>query len=281
MVVGGSEMKLNLEIWIIHYNKLREREKPLKEQLKEQGITANWFIQKKSKPYREKEINEYYEKDNKKWKEKIKIANREIVPRRLGFSEIFLAINHFKLLKKFSNADENKIFLVLEDDVIFEKDFINKLKHVLLKLKYLKWDICFLDWCDTLPPKNLKKEREFIYKRTGPESWGAAAYLIKPKTARRLLSLGKFTLPADDELKFRIKKLNLMDVWVNPPLTKQASIFFNVKSSLDFERSRMGIKRYFNWRKRVYNFLERNKIGKKVTKKLQKYEIQIKKLFLK
>ena len=140
-----------MDLYVIHFDKLIERRTFLEKQIKKQKIKLNWFIQEFEKPYSEKEINKYYFYDKKNWKKKLKIARKELIPRKLSFPEIALTINHFKLWELC--VKKNKLFVIFEDDVEIQPNFKLNLKKVIKMLNKLDWDLCFFDWCDITPPK--------------------------------------------------------------------------------------------------------------------------------
>lgn len=243
-----------VKIYVIHYDKLKKRKEFLEKQLEKAGITASWLIQKESAPYSKKEIEKWYTYDRKKWSEKCKIMEIKVFPRPLDISEISLTINHFKLIKKISKSKED-FALVLEDDVILSKNFKKKLNKIVLLLKKMEWDICFLDWCGISPKKDYK---EGLIVRKDNVAWGAAAYIITKKSARKIMEgFKKFHLVSDEEIKYFSKKLNFKIFWVNPPLTFQGSINGKFNSSL-IGRNKKGIRKFFNWRFKTYKFLKIN-----------------------
>jgi GR25 family glycosyltransferase involved in LPS biosynthesis len=267
--------------YVIHFDKLAERKVHLEEQLNREGLRAEWFIQRGKDFYTKEEIGRYYKYDTKKWIEKIKIAKLNRIPRPLGKAEVNLTINHFKLLERISKDKEN-LFLILEDDVVLCEEFTYNLHKVLAELGKIEWDICFLDWCTTTPPR--KEGIVQIVDKKGDEdrdSWGLAAYLIKPRTAAELLrDFNHFTLVCDDEIRYLVKKNKLVPKWAIPPLTKQGSFYGKFTSSLSESREKSGIKKYIFWREGIYIFLKRSGF-EKAADLLGKLESHIRKRLLK
>jgi len=269
------------EIYVIHFDKLVERKVFLEEQLKREGLRAEWFIQRDEDFYTKEEIAKYYKYDAKKWIEKIKIAKLNRIPRPLGKGEVNVSITHFKLLEKISK-DKGRNFLILEDDVVLCGEFTYNLHKVLAELDKVEWDVCFLDWCNTKPPR--KKGIIEIVDQRGNEdydSWGTAAYLIKPRTAAELLrDYDPFTLVCDDEIRYLVKKKRLVPKWSIPPLTEQGSFYGKFPSSLSGSRDKSGIKKYIFWRKGIYAFLRRTGL-EKAADWLEKLEAHARKRLLK
>lgn len=265
-----------MKYYIIHYDKLKERKKALKKQLKRERIKAEWFIQKEKEPYTKEEINRYYERNNKKWKEKAKFMEANIIPRPLAISEISLTINHFKILDKIAGRKDEKA-LIFEDDVILERGFKEKVARFLKLAKEYDWDILFLDWCNTKPPAT--KRFKIVKSRKDKDSWGTAAFLIKKKVAKKIVKeFNKFSFCIDEEIKYLAKKLGLKIIWVNPPITRQGSVYGNFESTL-LEREKMGIKKFVFWKKNLYSFLSKNGLGF-FSRFLSKIERSVKSLIL-
>jgi len=261
-----------MKTYIIHFDKLKDRKKQLKQRLKKcKSLDVKWFIQR---GYYPKElINKYYEYDKRAWKEKVRIANRSIIPRVLTKSEIHLSINHLKVIEKTSKGKE-LCALILEDDSIFVKDFEEKLKEVFKKLKGKPWDIIYLDYLSKDYPKVNKLV--IVEERGKYDCYGAAAYIIKKEACKKILKADrKITLPFDEELKYRINKLGLKPLWVVPPLVKQESVYGNAGDSGQDAREKQGIKKYIFWRKKGYSMLPQG-----IEKFIYKLEDKIKRIIL-
>ena len=86
----------------------------------------------------------------------------------------------------------------------------------------------------------------------------------------------KFTLPIDEEYKYRINLLGLKTVWAVPPLVKQSSLdeSNNTNSGQD-QRDKEGLKKYIYWRQNIYKLFP-----KKFKKKIYKLEEKVKKIML-
>lgn len=249
--------------YVIHFDKLVERKVHLEEQLNREGLRAEWFIQRGEDVYTKEEIAKYYKYDTNKWIEKIKIAKLNRIPRPLGKAEVDISINHFKLLERISE-DKGNLFLILEDDVVLCEEFTYTLQKVLGELEKVEWDICFLDWCNTTPPRKggiveIVDQR----KNEDSDSWGLAAYLIKPRAAAELLrDFDHFTLVCDDEIRYLVKKKRLVPKWSLPPLAEQGSISGKFTSSLRGGERKIRSKEIFFLEEGCLCFLEENRLRK-------------------
>jgi GR25 family glycosyltransferase involved in LPS biosynthesis len=234
---------------------MKDRRIELEKQLKRERVKVEWFVQEEKNPYTQKEIDTYYLYNNQEWKRKVKLIDSHLFPRRLGIGEICVTMNHFKIFKLISE-DRGPYGLILENDVILTHKFNLKLKNLLKRLRNLEWDICFIDWCAATPPKS--NHPEIIFSRKDNSSWGNAGYIVKKEVAAKITNnFERFSLPADEELKYLVKKYGFKVIWANPPLTVQGSITGKFKSSLTEDRENNGIKRYISWRKNIYLLLDR------------------------
>ncbi|HSM24553.1 MAG TPA: glycosyltransferase family 25 protein [Anaerolineaceae bacterium] len=267
-----------MKIFIIHYDKLVERKLYMEKQLIDQGISAEWYIQKESEPYSQSEIDKYYKYDVQEWKKKTAEINANLIYRRLGHHEISLLINHLKILEKIKIGYDDYA-LVLEDDAIFEEEFTEILKTIEELIKQIKWDICYLDWGYESAP--FFNDYTIIEERLDEHSWGTGAYIVSKDVANLLVSKHKQAhLAIDEELKYRIRDLGLKAIWIAPGVIKQGSLIELYPSIIDSDREKTGIKKYLYWRKTIYRFLESNKIDW-LLKPLEGFEAYLKKLLLK
>lgn len=261
-----------MKIFVIHYDKLTDRKEVLEQSLEDNGLSAKWLIQKGF--YEQEFIDKYYEYNINEWKRKVKIAKRPIIYRPLTKSEVHLTINHFLIGEKIINAEDD-FALVLEDDAMLVDDFKNKLDDVLVELKQIDWDMVYLDFLGAKPPK--VEKLTLLSNRSDYDYFGTCAYIIKRSAWIKILGTDeKFTLPIDEEYKYRINSLDLKTSWVVPPLVKQSSLddSDNTNSGQD-QRDRRGMKKYIFWRRKIYKLFP-----KKVEKKINKFEEKIKKILL-
>lgn len=261
-----------MKIHVIHYDKLTDRKKVLEDKLRENNMSAEWLIQ--SGFYEQNFIDKYYAYDKNEWKRKVRIANRPIIYRTLTRSEVHLTINHFLVGEKIING-EDEFALVLEDDAMLVDDFKEKLDEVIEQLQNTDWDIVFLDFLGAKPPK--VEKLTLLPKRNDYDYYGTCAYLIKKSSWIKILNTDdKFTLPIDEEYKYRINSLGLKTTWVVPPLVKQSSLdeSGSTNSGQD-QRDKEGLKKYIYWRQNIYKLFP-----KKFKKKINKLEEKVKKMIL-
>ena len=261
-----------MKIYVIHYDKLVDRKDVLENKLKENDLSAEWLIQRGY--YDQTFIDKYYEYNKKEWKRKVKIANRPIIYRPLIKSEVHLTINHFLIGEKIISGND-EYALVLEDDAMLVDDFKNKLDEVVVQLNNMEWDIAYLDYLGAKPPKVDKLT--LFPSRNNYDYFGTCAYIIKKSAWTKIIKTDdKFTLPIDEEYKYRINLLGLKTVWAVPPLVKQSSLdeSNNTNSGQD-QRDKEGLKKYIYWRQNIYKLFP-----KKFKKKIYKLEEKVKKIML-
>lgn len=242
-----------MKTYVIHYDRLHKRREALEPLLKKNNLNAEWLIQ--SGYYPDGFIEKYFQYTTREWKRKARIANRPIIFRPLTRSEIHLTINHFLVGERIVDG-QDEIALVLEDDAILVDGFHELLQKALLKLKGLEWDIAYLDYLGGKPPR--VQDQEIIKERGKYDYYGTCAYLIKREAWEKMLGLNeKFTLPADEEIKYRINRLGLTPAWLVPPLVTQSSLHAPAGESGQDKREKQGVKKFLFWRKSLYSIAPR------------------------
>src|SRR3989339_815044 len=194
----------NFEIHIVHYELLKERRSYLEKRLKYFGLEkfCFWHIQKINQDFSNLK-KKYYKFDKDIWTERIKFSHDKItpsiMPSELSHGDMKLGINELKLFDFLAERKGNNIYLILEDDVILEENFLDKLKKI-LRILPKDFDIAYTDF----GVNDAKK-----YFRD-----------IKP-----------FTLPLDHELRYWEVKKNYNTYWLNGYLTYQGTIYGDIYPS--------------------------------------------------
>lgn len=109
-------------------------------------------------------------------------------------------MSHHKLWTKIAKNNDNYA-LIIEDDVIFEKDFLNKLLKLLVNIPQ-DWDIIYLGL--TRPYGSHVKENIYKTNYKVNTNAGAYAYILKKSTAKTLIKLCSF--PMKEMIDHCIKK---------------------------------------------------------------------------
>jgi len=238
-----------LKTYILHFDKLKERKIKLEKELTNfPKLDVKWFLQ--IGYYSDELINDFYEYDKKLWKEKVRIANRPVIFYPLSKSQKHLVVNHM-IIRKLIAEQSNDYALVLEDDIKFPLNFDKKIMKFIEENK--EWDIIYLE-------KGLEENT----------AWNNGGYIIKKDACKKIINLGKVTLPNDEELRYRIKKLNLKPLFY--PIISQEG---NSKESGQHQREKQGIKKYIYWRKPIYS-----KLPKFIVIRINKFEEKVKRIIL-
>lgn len=207
-----------MKIFVIHYDKLVERKKCIINQMKKFNLDFEFVSN--------------HGKENISLEEKKKF-------RRITDAEISLMLHHIECLKQISLENDNEYALILEDDVLLNKDF-NKLLEIYIKQLPADWDMLFIgNGCNLHIPQELLTNNQFIYKKDVYQgaSRCADSYLITKKCAKFIFE--KFQQPNYMVLTpydiwlnnvMRHNKLNIY--WSEPTIVEQGSENGIYKSSL-------------------------------------------------
>lgn len=236
---------INVEkIFILHYTKLVERKKRLDSMLSHLGITAEYFLQHDQEDLTEDLISEYYKPNKEDYDRKINdLWGARAAPyRELNIAQISCTIKHYNCIKKV--AEETKEYgLVLEDDVIFVEDFVQKF-NLFLEQTPSDWDAIFLGSCAGLRiPPHFLREGVVAYPVGAPSSRGGDSYLLRTGAAKKITSTMKpFITISDWELAIQLHQHDLKTYWWEPPLVVQGSEngLYNTTLNDDHHRELIG-----------------------------------------
>jgi len=208
-------------VYVAHYSPLVERRAFLETQLAKYNIGCEWFEQEPSS----QEIERLYNPSPSAWQMKIsQIPNQSPEPfRSLNRVDVSLVYKHIKMYEKI--VEKNILTcLVLEDDVIFEEDFVNRFNFNLCDLPK-DWDMVFIgSGCNLrIDPLRLK-DGKISYLKDHPASKCSDSYIIKKSSAEKILStVIPFSFPIDFELNYQMYLHDMKVYWWEPPLIKQGS----------------------------------------------------------
>lgn len=206
-----------VDMYIIHYTKLVDRKIHMTNQIKNLGLDKLFNIiwvdnyDRENIPIHLK--NEYYKYDSN---------NRDLTP-----GEIANGIAHMSVIN--SVYSKNKISLIVEDDIVFRNDFIDRLKD--LNTSINKWDILTLGgWFFT---QNSKIDNELnnidnieLFVPT-IKTTTVSFYILTPNAAKKILNNKKykpFSSPIDDHMSYILYDMDNLDImWVKPWLGVEGS----------------------------------------------------------
>ena len=114
--------------------------------------------------------------------------------------------------------------LVLEDDAVFDKSFVNEFNMNLYRTPK-DWDFIFIgSGCDLRVENRKIQEGKVAYLRDHPASKCTDSYVISIDSARKVLdTINPFSFPIDFELNYQMALHNMNVYWWEPPLVRQGS----------------------------------------------------------
>lgn len=221
--IYDNDFKID-HIFISHYTKLTERKAYMSKAIEDMKLSdvapITWV--------------DFFDRENLTQQQR-----DEYVCFRLGLSDTILipaqisnALGHYYCIEKIANDPSIQIGMIIEDDIIFKKNYIYRLKKV---LKYLpsNWDIVSIggaayggpDCCRISETMEVNDEKPSIYR---PATTGLATgnYIINKQSAKRIIShpiYKPFSCPIDWTLIHIARSLNLNVFWCRPFLSFEGS----------------------------------------------------------
>lgn len=220
MANNMKHIDIGFPVFVMHYSPLEERRLLLEKQLFDNGISATWVTMFDAENLSTDILEEWYRNDPEVWRNRGAWQNSG-VSRPLRLAEVSLAIKHLVTMQKLVDQDL-RLALFLEDDVIFERNFVQKLLYR-LKSFPKDGDLAFIgSGCDLRVEK--RQLWRHWYRRTDPVSRCTDSFLISSRAAAAILRLCKpFSLPIDFEINFAARQSQISSYWLEPPLVRQGS----------------------------------------------------------
>ena len=218
----------DLDCYLIHYTRAIDRNKFMTDQFKKYNITSRVkWIEKHDQEditYMDYSVN---------FTSKIGNFNSRIPPSMKGVledfyfkpSEVSCALKHKQAMIDFVNT-KNKYYFVMEDDIIFEDNFIEKLNGYFESLPD-DWDALFIgSGGGKRIDESLISPGKYWYYKEYPKDRCTDSIIMKRKTVKSILSnLNTYGLafPFDHEITFWLELDSSNVYWLEPPLIKQGS----------------------------------------------------------
>jgi glycosyl transferase family 25 len=227
-------MSQPIKIFIINLKNEFDRRKHIVNELKKLNLKFEIYFAKNGSELTKKEITLYSKK------EAFKNENRD-----LSLDEISCALSHIKIYKKICES-KYKLSLILEDDVVINKDLLNIFKNL---NKFPKnWEL--INFYTDARKKSIGKK---IYKnyqcvRFNERANRTCSYLIKIKTAEKLL---KFALPIRfpaDGLTGRNDLTNIHSYGLKPDIIKIKDFPTTIKN----RNSLLGKYQLTSWIRKIF-----------------------------
>ena len=194
--------------YICHWNKLMDRKKILIENLSHLGLNNYEFVES----YIAEELNEKEIKN-----EYPLIFQPTEKGRFLKMSEISLALKHCWIIKDAFSKKYDSI-LILEDDVAFEKDFIENFNDFKSQLPD-DWDIAWVGGCCGLHSNNILDSKNVYESRY---SRCTHSFIISKIGISKIESqISNINEAIDWYYNTLIENLKLKNYWFEPVLAKQ------------------------------------------------------------
>ena len=187
-------------VYVIHYKKLIDRKEYIEIFFKNNNIT-NF------------EFRSNYQRDNLT----NEIKNKYFNLNNLNNAQICITIEHIETYRHIVNTslNDNDWHLILEDDAIFCKNFLEHLNHY---MNNIPDNAEYLDICDyfTINSSNMWERNNFT--RT------TCAYLINKKTCEKILkTIIPFEKAIDHELNKQFQIHDIKTYWSNKSLIHHGS----------------------------------------------------------
>lgn len=220
------------KIYIVHYTKLRERKVMMTEQL-ESFLFDIYFSH--DVVWVDKFDREYL--SDEECRKSCKYS--DIINRDMTKGEIANMIAHEYIFNEILKKD-NKLTLVLEDDCIFKKDFVDHFYQTLklLESKGPSWDMCCLGGpleLNTFPARALDKSTEMVFESSYIELFSPSSpapctvsSMLYTTNGIRKISGSKYIsspykCPSDHALWLSNMENNVNMTWVQPFITYEGS----------------------------------------------------------
>jgi GR25 family glycosyltransferase involved in LPS biosynthesis len=226
----------NLKIFVIHYTKNTDRKKFLSKMFKKENIeNPIWIVEYD----REQVLYEDYRNAFNVTETVFNHRQPAQFPwglHKLKSEEVSVALKH-KLALEYSISLDEEYYLILEDDIILEENFLQKLNNYMNEIPK-DWDVAFIGQA---VDKRISSEElidgVYWYKKEWPADKCADSYLIKKSAAYKILSGMNnhgICFPIDHELSYWFRTFKMNVYWLEPPITAQGSQCGIFKTFQDF-----------------------------------------------
>lgn len=169
------------------------------------------------------------------------IRHNQLIQKKFSSSNLQLA--HKSLILKHIRAWENcvlhnyKQILILEDDVIFKKNFLDVIAKIVKKVAFLlPGYLIFLSGRDTKVSENFLLSNDLLFKNEIPTADGYITDLHACKMRLEWLDNNQISLPADHLINLIHSQMGISTYWSREYLIEQGSVFGLFNSTLDKKR---------------------------------------------
>lgn len=202
------------KIYVCHYTKLTDRKSLLEEEINKLGLDVEWV-----EVYDKEDINiDKMIDEHPNYLNNLHIHGHS--NRKLRLSEISLIFKHNHIWEQMVENDIENV-LVLEDDVVFAEDFINRFNQYITELPN-DYDLLWVGTCCGIHAT--VQGDSHIYKGGGSRC--THAYMINKKCAVKMMEFHKVSnAPADFMFNEAIRRYQFKNYWLEPSLIDQNEKF--------------------------------------------------------
>jgi glycosyl transferase, family 25 len=176
-----------MKVFVVHYDKLIKRKYAILKQLHDQNIEPEFVSNHGKETLTKDEIDSF---------------------NGLSLTEISIFLHHIECYKKIVE-NEYDFALILEDDVILNKNFFDILEDYMKHLPK-DWDVFYVgDGCDKHIPLNVLNKYKNCRAFRNNEDRCADSYLISKKTANLIYTIFR------NKINNKIKIDLAIDMWMN------------------------------------------------------------------
>lgn len=229
-----------IPFFVVHYTLLTDRRKHLEHQLAEYRIgQVEWITEKDIAHY---DLAAVYDASAERFKSRMKTSFRDLKYgeyRELKKNEIEVTVQHIEAYRRILKGSIPHA-VILEDDVVFERDFLSRLGSYVRQLPE-DYDVFYFG--AGRGPLHVERSfrekvlgalhRKNVFRRENYQSRYADSYLISLKAVAQIVpQMATFQLPIDWEMNYVQTKLRMNIYWAEPTLSHQGSASGKFKSGL-------------------------------------------------
>ena len=214
------------QVYVTHYSPLSDRRKAMESALRILGIDATWITAYDQEVLTEEYLGACVQRldssviDRAVYFEHVDLRHHY---RTLNAAEISLSLKHIEALRCFCSSG-GALALILEDDVLFCRDFVEQCNRFLSETPQDFGIIFPGDGCGFRVPPSLIRPDQVAYRVQPPLAKCTDSYIVTHAAAWKLLNkLLPIFLPPDTQLTYWLRSLGIATYWWEPNLITQGS----------------------------------------------------------
>jgi GR25 family glycosyltransferase involved in LPS biosynthesis len=209
-----------LPIYVIHATHLTERRAHLEDQLGRLGLAATWITTNDASGIDPAMVARY------------SAPAEGMTPKHLS-----CALKHLDAHERIASSQTS---LVIEDDLVFLRDFVSRLEHVLIEFAALPpRSVAYVGRGGSgIVPRAQRRPAKLLYEAGSSRT--TDAYLLTPDAAQARLAWfvsNRLTMPIDLAVNLADKATGVGIYWSHPSLAEQGSLSGRFPSTLNKPRA--------------------------------------------